>query len=61
MFGILVLAYFGLQVLFIIAIVGIALLRVMRGKDRGAINEKMPVGENVLAVKESNGHKEVFK
>lgn len=52
--------WFGLQVLFIVAIVAIALIRVVCGKD-AATNEKMPVGENVLAVKESNGRKEVFK
>lgn len=55
------LGYFGLQVLFVVAVVAIAFVRVLGGRDRAANNETMPVGENVVAIKETNNIKEVIK
>ena len=63
LFCVFCLIYFGIQLLFIAAlaaIFAIALIRIARGKDRASTNETVPVGENVLAVKEHKGRKEVF-
>lgn len=42
-------------------IVMIAAVRVLRGADGGGVNEKVRTAEKVVAIKESNGRKEVIE